>query len=95
MNVRIGAALVFVGILIGCGVAAVAPGRVSGAQVGAGQWGCYVADRLPSVAEAAEWDGSRNIKRGLDSVAAHVPAGTILAISPRSGGTPNVICVKN
>ena len=88
------ALLVLAGIGIGCGVAAVAPLAASRAQATEGEWGCYVADRLPDARSAAEWSGAADIKAGLDQVAGHVARGTILSIAPKSGGYVDVVCVK-
>src|SRR4051794_18289411 len=64
-----GVVLMFVGILVGCGAAAVAPTAISNAQPRQGAWGCYVADRFPDVRAAADWSGSVGVKQGLDQVA--------------------------
>jgi hypothetical protein len=90
-----GVALTFIGILVGCGAATVAPSAISHAQPKAGAWGCYVADRFPDARAAAEWSGSVAVKQGLDQVAPMAATGTILTIAPKGGGYPDVICVKN
>jgi hypothetical protein len=89
-----GVALVFSGIVVGCGAAVAVPATVSRAQAPSGKWGCYVADRFPEVRAAADWGGAVKIKQGLDEAAASVPAGAILAINPGNVGYPDVICVK-
>jgi hypothetical protein len=67
------------------------------AQPQAGEWDCFVVDRFPDVADARSWDGSANIRTGLNQVARHVPAGTVLAVTPKTssnGSYPSVACVK-
>ena len=95
MTKMTGGALVFMGIVIGCGASAVTPTAVSWAQPKPGAWGCYVVDRFPDVKAAAEWSGSVNVKQGLDQVAPNAAPGTILTITPKPGGYPDVVCVKN
>lgn len=89
------AGLVLLGMLLGCGVAAVAPARSSWAQPRSGGWGCYVVDRFPDPRVAADWESARYIKEGLDQVAPTTAAGTILTITPKSGGYADVLCVKH
>lgn len=87
-------ALVLVGMVIGCGAAVVTPMVHSHAQA-KGKWGCYVADRLPDVSDAADWDGASNIRKGMEQIAPNAPAGTMIAVTPKSGGGyASVICVK-
>jgi len=92
--------LLLVGIVLGCGAAAVAPTATSWADAGsaaAGGWACYVADRFEDLADARGWDGSVKIENGLNQVANHVPAGTIVPITPEGGQSayPSVVCVKH
>jgi hypothetical protein len=92
MNKKTAAGLLLVGIALGCTVSAVAPVRSTSAQT-PGRWGCYVVDRFPDVADAAGWEGAANITAGLNRVAANVPAGTTLALQPKSQ-YPSVACIK-
>ncbi len=87
--------LVLCGVLIGCGAATFGPVARANAQPRQGQWSCYVADRFPDPREAADWSGAIALKQGLDQVAPASPPGTILAITPKSGGYADVVCVKN
>jgi hypothetical protein len=97
MKMKTGALLVLIGMLIGCGAAAVGPTAVSFAQGPAsGKWGCYAADRFPDTEDAAGWKRAQEIGQGLDLVATNVAAGTIISVTPKTGsGTyADVICVK-
>ena len=85
--------LVLGGIVIGCAAAAVAPTATSWAQP-QGKWGCFVVDRFPDVQAAHSWEGATNITQGLNQVAAHVPSGATLSLTPKSGGYPSVACIK-
>ncbi len=88
--------LVLVGMILGCAATAVSPVGRSWAQPAAGRWECFVVDRFPDVDDARSWDGARNITAGMNKVAAHVAAGTVLAVTPKSGSGsyPSVTCVK-
>jgi hypothetical protein len=84
-------------MILGCGAAAVSPIARSFAQAPAGHWDCFVVDRFPDVQEARSWEGAIDIRAGLNKVATHVPAGTVLAVSPKSsnqGSYASVTCVK-
>ncbi|HVY30653.1 MAG TPA: hypothetical protein VHB79_29035 [Polyangiaceae bacterium] len=86
--------LVLLGMALGCGATAVAPIARSWAQPASGRWACYVVDRFPDVEEARNWEEAANITAGFNKVAAHVPAGTVLAVNPKGGPYPSVACVK-
>jgi len=75
--------LVLFGMILGCGAAAVSPIARGWAQQPAGRWDCFVVDRFPDVDDARSWDGAANITAGLNKVAAHVTAGTVLAVTPK------------
>ena len=98
MNILKTGSFVFLGLIVGCAGAAVAPGLVGGAahaNAPAGKWLCAVADRLPNVAGARDWSGSKDIEVELNTFASHVSKGEILAINPKGGDYSDVICVKN
>ena len=88
--------LVLVGLVVGCGAAAVAPMATTWAQPRVGEWDCFVVDRFPDVGDARSWDGAANIRYGLNHVARHVPPGTVLSVTPKSGSHnyASVACVK-
>jgi len=94
MKSRISAVvLVLVGVVIGCGAAAVAPAATSWAQP-SGRWECFIVDRFPDIDDARSWEGAANIAAGLNRAASHVPAGTTLPLAPKSGGYASVACIK-
>ncbi|HET7541319.1 MAG TPA: hypothetical protein VFK05_15685 [Polyangiaceae bacterium] len=86
--------LVLFGMILGCGAASVAPIARSWAQQPAGRWECFVVDRFPDVEDARSWSGAANITAGLNRVARQVASGTILNLTPKSGGAASVACVK-
>jgi hypothetical protein len=70
-----------------------------------GGWNCYVTDRFPDMEEAAAWKGSIKMAEGLNQVAGHAPAGTMMVLElpvvkgwgnygGNSQGAPSVLCVK-
>ena len=86
--------LVLFGMILGCGAASVAPMARSWAQQPAGPWHCFVVDRFPDVEDARTWPGAANISAGLNKVAPQIASGTILNLTPKSGGAASVACVK-
>lgn len=87
--------LVLFGMILGCAATVVSPIARGWAQQPAGRWDCFVVDRFPDVDDARSWSGAANITAGLNQVATHVPAGTVLSVNPKSGGAyPSVACVK-
>jgi hypothetical protein len=98
MNRSLSVALVLGGMILGCGATAVAPIAKGWAQAPAGRWACYVVDQFPDLEEARSWEGAANITAGLNRVAPNTPAGTVLALTPKthgSGSYASVACVKN
>jgi hypothetical protein len=92
------AALVFVGVALGCGASAVAPIAVSRAQARAGSWDCFVVDRLPELTEARSWGPAANITEGLNRAAPEAATGTMISVTPKSsrdGASASVTCVKH
>lgn len=82
---------------MGCGAAAIAPMAVTWAQPPPGQWQCFAVEGFPDIQKARAADNAANIGTGLNQVAAHVPAGTVLAVTPYgsgSGSYASVACVK-
>lgn len=74
--------LVFLALLAGFGAASL----VQKAEAGGG-WKCYVVDRLPDPAKAADWRGAVNVAEGLDKVSPGSPSGTLLTVQyPTAGG---------
>jgi len=93
-----GAALVIVGMV----TASVLPSAFATegtATASGGQWTCYVVDRFPDPSSASGWRGATKVAAGLNSVAASVPAGTVITTNyptTTTGlGTPGapMICV--
>ena len=93
--------LVLIGIIVGCGAAAVAPTAASWAETepsSGGDWACYVVDRFPDVDEAQSWDAAMDISEGLNQVARRVASGTALPLIPKGGmgeSYPSVVCIKD
>lgn len=81
----------FVGIVVGCAAATVAPIMVGKAQA-AGQWRCFATDELGEPEEAASWGGAVKATDGLNAVAQHTPAGTVLNL--QWNAKTSVTCVK-
>jgi hypothetical protein len=86
--------LVLGGLIIGCGVATIAPAHYSAAQAPAGGWRCYVVDRFPDVREAGDWHGARKMSEGMNQVAPQSPPGTVIT-ALWSAGSSSIACVKN
>jgi len=86
--------LVLFGMILGCGAAAVAPIARSWASPPGGHWECFVVDRFPDIEDARTWSGAANVTAGLNKVATQVASGTILNLTPKSGGAASVACVK-
>ena len=83
------AALVLVGIALGCGGAAVAP-MAAGSAHASGKWTCHAAWDFPDVADAAK-DGA-DVTKGMNAIAGSAAAGTVITV-PSSGSA--YVCVKN
>ncbi len=92
-----------VGLLLAGALLGAAPFLLQGEANAAsdGPWRCYVSDRLHEPAKAAQWKVIPNITKGLNEVAAHVPAGTIISIGVPVGnlmgttsGGVDAVCVK-
>ena len=79
--------LVALGLLVGCGAAAVAPMAVSQAQ-GSSYWNCYQ-PRFGPEPERASTQEARNTAYLLNKVANHAAPGTLL--TPSYGG---LVCVR-
>jgi hypothetical protein len=94
MNRIHAAALVLVGVALGCGAAAIVPIATSQAQSLQGKWDCFVVDRLPGLDAARSWEGAANIKEGFDRAAPNTATGTMIAVTP-SSGRASVACVKH
>ena len=66
----------------------------------AGEWQCLVVDRLPDTKDAAAWRGAVKYTEGLNAIASHAPAGTVITGDYPSGGGQGyrqvapVVCVK-
>ncbi len=84
--------------LIGGGLAS---RLVPSANAGGG-WQCYVVDRLPDEAKAADWRGAKNVTDGLNKVSPGSPSGTLLTLQyptagaawAGGGGDVGLICAK-
>jgi hypothetical protein len=94
MRRRHSVTLVLFGMVLGCGAAAVSPIARGWAQQVPGRWDCFVVDQFPDVDAARSWSGAANITAGLNRVATHVAAGTVLSVAPKGGSYPSVACVK-
>lgn len=57
-------------------------------------WTWLVTDRLSDVADAEDWKGARVAARALNSVAKHVPRGTVATFPVGDGSGPALVCVK-
>ncbi len=79
------AALVLVGIVLGCGGAAVVPIAVSSAKPEPGKWACYSTD---------EFDGVADASATMNAIAPNVAAGTVIT-TPPPFNEHGYICVKN
>lgn len=79
---RTSVALVVLALFAGFGASSL----VQKAEAGGG-WTCYVVDRLPDEAKAADWRGAVNVAEGLNKVSPGSPAGTLLTVQyPTAGG---------
>lgn len=85
------AALVLVGIVLGCGGAAVAPMAIGSAAPATGEWRCYRNDGFPDYEEAAS--NAVPMTQGLNAVARHAPAGTVISTT-RDSESRAYVCVK-
>ena len=87
-------AFVLIGIVLGCGAAAVSPTVRSYAQ-GKSGWACYDVADFPDVEQAAFNAGQ--FRDGMNQVAANASPGTMITLTPRAsanGGSASVVCVK-
>jgi len=93
MNARmINIGLCVVGIALGCAGASALPGAIGRAQAADGEWRCYVTDMLDDPSSAANWRGASAASTGLNSVARHTPAGTVVNLQWNQ--QTSVTCVK-
>ncbi len=85
------AALVGLGLAVGCAAAAVNPTGVgvATAKPKVGKWQCYQVNKFPYARDASDIQRAMDISRGLNKAASHVPAGTIQGLL---GG--KFVCVK-
>ncbi len=81
-------ALVLIGIVLGCGAAAVSPIVHSNAQAKAG-WGCYVPNKFPDLEQTAY--NLDDMRSGMNQIAPNTPSGTITTFMANGN---QIICVK-
>lgn len=84
-----GAALVGLGLILGCGAGASVP--VIFAQPSTGSWACYDSSDFEEPDFGAS--GAKKYTAGMNQVAGHAPAGTTLEISRGTDGS--LVCVKH